>query len=102
MGFVRGDWSHSEGTHLVDEIVTTRREIEAKFGAPDSWDESEGDGKVTTEWIMVFDDGIVATIYDWKRYEEGAPGMDEVYSWHVGGRDGQAFDRVAEVLRGGK
>jgi hypothetical protein len=54
--------------------------------------------KVTTEWIIKFEDGTIATIYDWKRYEEGAPVLNEVYEWHIGGYSETAVSRVQETL----
>lgn len=83
------------GTWLQGYTVATRRELEAAFGKPEFW--GEGD-KVTTEWAILFDDGIVATIYDWKRYEMGAPAMDERIEWNIGGRDPIAVERVEDVL----
>lgn len=100
MGFTKADWSMIEGTGLVGYVTGTRREIEAVLGAPDEYGESDGDGKVTTEWLIRFDDGTVATIYDWKRYEDGAPGMDELYRWHIGGREGTAVRMVGDLLGG--
>jgi len=93
-GFIVGDCDCS-GTHLQGEVVASRRLIESVFGAPTFEDESS---KVTTEWVIKFDDGLVATIYDWKRYEDGAPGMDEVYAWHIGGSVDVVAERVHEVI----
>lgn len=89
------DYSLIEGTWLQGYTTATRRELEAAFGAPAF--EGEGD-KVTTEWEILFDDGIVATIYDWKRYELGAPAMDERITWNIGGRDPIAVERVKDAL----
>jgi hypothetical protein len=83
------------GTWLQGYTVATRREIESVFGKPNY--ESEGD-KVTTEWNILFDDGTVATIYDWKRYEMGAPEMDERIEWNIGGREPIAVERVEDAL----
>lgn len=83
------------GTWLQGYVKGTRREIEATFGKPEEW----GDGdKVTTEWSIRFDDGTIATIYDWKRYELGAPKMDERIEWHIGGRNALAVERVEDAL----
>ena len=82
-------------THLQGSIVATRREIEAVFGAPTV--EGEFD-KTTTEWRLQFDDGTVATIYDWKRYDLGAPAMDERITWNIGGHAAQAYFRVADAM----
>jgi len=83
------------GTWLQGYTVATRRELEATFGAPCF--EGEGD-KTTTEWAIRFDDGVVASIYDWKRYEMGAPEMDERIEWNIGGRDPLAVERVEDAL----
>lgn len=84
-----------DGTWLQGSIVATRRELEAAFGAPSF--EGEGD-KTTTEWDILFDDGTISTIYDWKRYELGAPAMDERITWNVGGRSFAAVERVEDTL----
>lgn len=77
-------WTAVSGTALRGYVTTTRRALEAVFGKPTADDDESGD-KVTTEWVVDFGDTI-ATIYDWKRYEDGAPDMDEVYEWHIGGK----------------
>ena len=86
----------SNGTHLVGEITTTRSHIESVFGEP-TFIGGEED-KVTVEWVIVFPNGTVATIYDWKRYEEGTPNLDEEYAWHIGGKNYGAEELVQEYL----
>lgn len=85
------------GGHLVGYFNATRREIESIFGAPTYTDNSESE-KVTVEWVVKFEDGTYATIYDWKRYEEGTPKMDEVYEWHIGGNDLNSARLVSEAM----
>ena len=79
----------------------TRAEIEAVFGKP-TFDEAvepfSGDGKLTVEWCLRFEDGTAATIYDWKRYELGTPAMDERIDWNIGGDSRRALEIVAEML----
>lgn len=83
-----------DGTWLQGHIVATRRELEATFGSP-----FDGDGyKTTTEWAIQFDDGTISTIYDWKRYELGAPAMDERITWNVGGKTFVSVERVEDAL----
>jgi len=72
----------SNGTSLQGHITTTMRDLISAFGEPTFY--YPGD-KVTVEWVHVFPDGSVATIYDWKRYEDEAPDMDEVLEYHIGG-----------------
>lgn len=79
----------------------TRAEIEAVFGKPtyDSQvEEFSGDGKITVEWTLGFEDGTIATIYDWKRYEMGTPEMNERITWNIGGNRHRAVELVAEML----
>jgi hypothetical protein len=47
---------------------------------------------------LLFEDGTRVTLYDWKRYEDGAPEMDELYDWHIGGDSLFAVSRVVEAL----
>lgn len=92
--FQSAEWQEVNGTSLRGYVTATRREMERVFGAPDT----ELQDKVTTEWRIKFDCGTVATIYDWKRYEDGAPGMDEEYQWHIGGHDYKAVERIEDAL----
>lgn len=71
------------GTSLRGYVTTTRLVLEEAFGEPEFYGEG---GKVTVEWMIRFEDGSVATIYDWKRYEEGTPAMTEVIEWNIGGK----------------
>jgi hypothetical protein len=84
------------GTSLQGYVTATRAEIEAVFGAPTIT--GEVNEKVTTEWVIRFVNGVVATIYDWKRYEQGAPEMDERIEWHIGGHDKLAYLQVGVEL----
>jgi hypothetical protein len=87
------------GTSLCGYIKATRAEIEKVFGAPTYGEEHSGDGKVTTEWVIDFGNEVIATIYDWKRYEDGAPEMDERIVWNIGGRDSDALMMVSRAMR---
>jgi hypothetical protein len=89
------------GTWLQGKTTpTTRRKLSSVFGDPTQYEEGE---KVTIEWGIRFEDGTIATIYDWKRYEEGTPQLDEEISYNVGGFVPEALARVEEALKeGGK
>ena len=86
----------TSGTWLQGHIVTTRANLEAVFGEPTFY---EGSGKVTVEWGLKFEDGTLATIYDWKRYEEGKPALDEEITYNVGGLVREALVKVNEALK---
>lgn len=83
------------GTHLQGYIKTTRGELQTLFGEPMEFGEGS---KVTTEWVIKFEDDTVVTIYDWKRYEDGAPEWDEEYVWHIGGSTPLAVDYINTVV----
>jgi hypothetical protein len=98
MNFKPGTPKDSEMTSLQGYVTTTRSALIETFGMPAFITDEAGWEKVTTEWIIKFDNGIVATIYDWKRYEEGAPSLNEVYEWHIGGNNDLAVSQVRSVL----
>jgi len=86
------------GTYLQGYTVPiTRRQISAVFGDPTEYEEGE---KVSIEWGILFDDGTLATVYDWKRYELGTPGLDEEMIYNIGGLTPEAVARVADALKG--
>jgi len=83
------------GSCLKGYLTATRRKIESVFGSPLEF--GEGD-KVTTEWVVEFEDGTIATIYDWKRYEDGAPELDENCVWNIGGYSMDAVKALKKAL----
>jgi hypothetical protein len=44
---------------------------------------------------LEFEDGTVATIYDWKEYETPTG----KYRWHIGGKDGMAVGAVMDAFK---
>jgi hypothetical protein len=83
-----------DGTSLRGEIVTTRAELTAVLGEPMTYEEG---GKVTIEWGVRLG-STVATVYDWKRYEEGTPTDHEAYSYHIGGHDEKALTLIESLV----
>jgi hypothetical protein len=69
------------GTSLQGYIQATRAQLERAFGEPD---EGGDEVKITTMWTLLYANGEVATIYDWKRYGAGYPKQSELISWHIG------------------
>lgn len=49
------------------------------------------------EWNIQFEDGSVATIYDWNR--KVAPEPNEVIGWNIGGHDRRIAERVHDTYR---
>ena len=85
------------GSSLQGYVTTTRAALIERFGMPTYTDNSENE-KVTTEWVIKYENGVIATIYDWKRYEEGAPALNEIYEWHIGGYNELAVTQVQKTL----
>jgi hypothetical protein len=61
------------------------------------------DTKTDAEWDIQFDDGTVATIYNWKngkRYcGEIGYNLCDIPQWHVGGRSPEVVERVAFLIK---
>ncbi len=72
---------------------TTRAELTAVLGEPVTYEDS----KVTIQWGIRLG-STVATVYDWKRYEEGTPTDHEAYSYHIGGHDEKALTLIESLV----
>jgi len=81
-------------TSLKGEFTITFAELTEIFGRPDHGPNSADLDKVTCEWALQFEDGTVATIYDWKTNRTP---MGE-YEWHIGGHSEAAVDRVVDTI----
>jgi len=82
--------ANPNGTSLQGYVSTDYNTLVEVFGEPDR---RNGD-KVTVEWCLEFEDGTVATIYDWKMYETPFG----QYRWHIGGESQQAVYHVQDSL----
>lgn len=78
------------GTHLQGHVKTTYAHLVHILGKPNCTD---GD-KTTAEWDIRFDDGTVATIYDWNTDQT----PQDLYDWHVGGNEPRAVVLVGMIL----
>ena len=79
-------------TSIQGYVDATRDQLVAVFGEPHPVEFL--DGKITTEWIIEFEDRTIATIYDRGRGVLGAPKSDELYEWHIGGYQRRALENV--------
>ena len=95
MKFTKG--ATANGTSLQGYINATYDQLVAAFGAPDYGPDDQGD-KVTCEWCFEFENGVVATIYDWKR--DCTP--YGYYEWHIGGETKQAVWLVTQAFEASK
>jgi hypothetical protein len=76
-------------TSYQGKIKTTYDVLVKVFGEPEYGPDEDYD-KITCEWNIEFDDGTIATIYDWKT--KSTPRGE--YTWHIGGRSMASVDAV--------
>ena len=86
---INDNWAKANGTSLIGYITTTYAALREKLGEP----QTHGD-KTTAEWCLEFQDGAVATIYDWKCSETPL----HVYDWHIGGQGVGVMRQVQDLL----
>lgn len=75
---------------LLGYVPTTYDRLVERLGEPTF----TGDDKTTVEWLIAFEDGKVATVYDWKTYDTPM----RAYDWHIGGHDDAVVGRVQSIL----
>jgi hypothetical protein len=78
------------GTTLCGYVETTYDNIVKHLGEPVRTNGS----KTNAEWFIEFEDGPVASIYDWKT--NVCP--KGVYRWHIGGHKMLVVERIATIL----
>jgi major membrane immunogen (membrane-anchored lipoprotein) len=89
-------------TSLQGYINCTYDDLTATLGYPleDGFDDYKSDA----EWTIEFDDGTVATVYNYKNGKNylGDEGTDVCYieQWHIGGRDETAVQKVQDLING--
>jgi hypothetical protein len=91
-------FSAFNGTSLQGYVNADFKVLKKLFGKP-----TDGDGyKVDAEWLVTFNDGVVATIYNYKdgKNYNGSRGTPktQITEWHVGGRSARAVANVEAML----
>lgn len=99
MKFKKAPQSLINGTCLQGYINTSYRDLVECFGEP----HCDGDGyKVDAEWMLRFEDGTVATIYNWKNgrnyCDEDGMDVEDITDWHIGGNNPKAVTRVEDAV----
>tara|TARA_A100001011_G_C14317985_1_gene848905 strand:+ start:6416 stop:6820 length:405 start_codon:yes stop_codon:yes gene_type:complete len=87
------------GTCYMGHFSATYHEIVGKIGPP----HTSSDGyKTDAEWAIEFEDGTVATIYNWKDGKNycGLEGLnvEDISDWHIGGNDKYVTDWVVDLV----
>jgi hypothetical protein len=78
------------------DVKTTYDKLVATFGPPTFGPNSIHLSQSTCEWRILFEDTIVATVYDGQILAETPRKMTD---WQVGGYDNVAVDCVRDALR---
>lgn len=81
-------------TGFKGEFPIAFAELVEIFGQPKYGPNCRDLDKTTCEWALTFEDGTIATIYDYKT--DWTP-MGE-YEWHIGGHDAEAVVRVHDCI----
>lgn len=90
---------NANGTCLVGYINVSYFDLKNVFGDPFGGDQYKTD----VEWEIEFEDGTVATIYN---YKDGISYLGKIHGvpkskikeWHVGGHNSKALEHVCAVL----
>ena len=81
------------GTHFFGSIDgISLEELSEIFGSPIFSD----DKKTNVQWLIEFEDGLLATIYD---YNQDIDIKSEKVILHVGGHDPRVMDRIYKLTR---
>lgn len=85
------------GTCLQGYAMTEYYRIVELFGRP-----KNGDGyKTDVEWVIRFEDGLVATIYNWKNgpaYCGDDFKVEYINEWNIGGSSEEAVKRITKLI----
>ena len=93
MKFTTAPTGKADGSSLKGYISATYDQLKEVLGKP-QYISTDPYSKVTCEWVLEFEDGLIATIYDWKM---GATPLD-VYDWHIGGHSSEVVERVQSLF----
>jgi hypothetical protein len=86
------------GTSLVGHIKADYKTLKKLFGKPLDGDQYKTDA----EWELEFEDGSVATIYNYKSGKKylGSSGLPKtkITNWHIGGFDSNVITKIQMLI----
>jgi hypothetical protein len=90
----------NDGTCLQGYINTTYDNIVSKLGKQHH---NGDDYKTDAEWNIKFEDGTIATLYNWKNglnycRDEGLP-LEDITEWNIGGHSPRAVALLTDLLK---
>tara|TARA_X000001382_G_scaffold84098_1_gene59526 strand:+ start:25 stop:531 length:507 start_codon:yes stop_codon:yes gene_type:complete len=95
------------GTHFFGSFKgLSFTQLTELFGTPIKneylpWSDETENKDTRYQWLIEFEDGLLATIYDWKvDYKKSSVWTDSSdIEWHVGGHDPRVMDRVYKLTK---
>jgi hypothetical protein len=88
------------GTSGQEDFIANYSDLVKCFGEPLL--DVSGDEKTDAEWNIEFEDGTVASIYNWKNGKnfdcENGDYVKDISEWNIGGENETAVIRVHEAL----
>ena len=88
------------GTSYAGEIEIDYYDIIDRLGKPQAYD----DYKTDVQWALEFEDGCVATLYNWKDGKNycGKDGLFpyQIRTWMVGCKTKTGFNRIYKLFKG--
>lgn len=97
------DWDAmmtSNGTSFQGEMFAKYHRLVELFGKPH---EHFDDYKCDAAWHVEFDDGVIATIYNWKNGRNycgfDAPHVEDIVEWNIGGFNLEAARRIQQLCK---
>jgi len=86
------------GTHFFASIKGLFfNQLTELFGKPIENETENTDTRY--QWLIEFEDGLLATIYDWKVDYEKNSVWTQPIEWHIGGHDPRVMDRIYKITR---
>lgn len=99
MKWKRATFDKVTGSYLLGYIDVSYQKLCAVFGPPNL--KGSADGKVMAEWAIEFEDGEVATIYDFKTchtYCGNGLMPEQNTDWNIGGFNTVCVHRIHKLI----
>lgn len=94
------DLMNINGSFYQGEVFAKYYQLVELFGEPHEYFD---DYKCDAEWYIEFDDGVIATIYNWKNGRNycgfDAPHVENINEWNIGGFSIEAAGRIQQLCK---
>jgi hypothetical protein len=88
---------NAAGTSYKGDLTTTYAKLVELFGEPRK---ASGDGKTDAEWKIEFENGDVASIYNYKNGAKyGNPNIETITEWNIGGYKSVVVELINQLIK---